>query len=147
MFSKLNNCWLITNIRNYPNLFNNKKEAFTDMYQKRLEHTSIFCRDALKVIKQTDSYDTFHYIDPPYYNSDMGHYKGYTEDDFIQLLDILSTLKGKFMLSSYPSDVLNEYIKRYEWNTKEFVYSISIESIHHISKNKTEVLTMNYIIS
>ena len=41
------------------------KEDFVPEYSERPEHTSIFSRDALDVIKKTDSEDTFQYVDPP----------------------------------------------------------------------------------
>jgi len=39
----------------------------------------------------------------------MGHYKGYLEQDFENLLEVLSILNGKFILSSYPSELLDKY--------------------------------------
>ena len=66
-----------------------RKELFNDVYSKRLERASIFSRDALDVICKTDHEDTFHYIDPPYLNTDMGHYGGYTIEDFEKLLRLL----------------------------------------------------------
>jgi DNA adenine methylase len=63
----------------------------------------------LKVIESTDTPTTFHYIDPPYYNADMGHYGGYTADDFEKLLIMLGKVEGKFLLSSYPGEMLDKY--------------------------------------
>lgn len=77
-----------------------------------MKNTTIFCRDAIRVIEAVDCEDVLHYCDPPYFNSDCGHYSGYSEEDFIALLDCLSAVKGKFVLSSYPSEVLT-------WNYKE----------------------------
>ena len=114
---------------------------FTCEYSKRLEHASIFCRDALDVIRKADHEDAFHYIDPPYFNADMGHYGGYTRENFAALLDVLGTLKGKFMLSSYLSDVLYEYARRHGWHTLEFNLPRSAGG-----GVKTEVLTLNYDI-
>ena len=115
---------------------------FDEKYVKRLESTSIFCRDALDVICKTDAPDTFHYIDPPYFNSDMGHYGGYTEADFENLLQILCKIKGKFMLSSYPSEVLSDYSERNNWFTVNFEMNRSAGG-----GKKTEVLTMNYSLN
>jgi DNA adenine methylase len=111
-----------------------------ERYVKRLEATSIFCRDGLDVIRKTDTTETFHYVDPPYFNSDMGHYGGYTEADFENLLRTLSQVKGKFMLSSYPSDLLNQYVTKHGWRTIEFEMRRSVGKC----SPKTEVLTLNY---
>lgn len=121
----------------------NKRENFTEVLTKRLEHTQIECRDALLVIKARDRENTFHYIDPPYFNSNMGHYGGYTEQDFRNLLEVCGNLKGKFLLSSYPSDALAEAVAQNGWYQKEFKMAISASKYR---KPKTEVLTANYPI-
>ena len=121
----------------------NKRVNFTEEYAKRLEQTQIECRDALKIIQTWDSKDSFFYCDPPYFNSDMGHYKGYTEQDFENLLQVLSGIKGKFLLSSYPSEVIERYSKKYKWFTQKIEgILVSVGLGKH--KTKTEVLTGNY---
>ena len=45
----------------------------------------------------------------------MGHYDNYTIEDYEMLLKALSKTKGKFLLSSYPSDILTEYTKKHGW--------------------------------
>lgn len=120
-----------------------KRERFTDVIMKRLQHTQIENRDALYVIKMRDREETFFYIDPPYFNSNMGHYGGYTEGDFRSLLEILRGIKGKFLLSSYPSDVLTEFTKANGWHTQKIETTIAASKY---KKPKTEVLTANYPI-
>lgn len=120
----------------------NKREAFQLHYKERLKNVCIECNDALKVIESRDTPVTFHYCDPPYFNSDMGHYAGYTESDFEQLLQTLSGIKGKFLLSSYPSDILEKYVKKFGWNQKSFDSKIAVT--HKTNRRKTEVLTYNY---
>jgi len=139
IYAILCNSWKLSKLRNAAHSVTNKKEEFTEAYQTRLENTSIFCRDALDVIAKTDTPDTFHYVDPPYYNSDGGHYKGYTREDFEKLLKLLSGIKGKFMLSSYPSDLIDQYIHMNGWRT------IKIEMQRSAGGGrKTEVITINY---
>jgi len=138
-YAMLDSTWKISKERNTAHQIQNKKRMFDERYVKRLEATSIFCRDALDVICNTDTPDTFHYIDPPYYNSDMGHYAGYTKSDFEKLLQTLCEVKGKFMLSSYPSKILSDFIERGNWNTVSFEMNRSAGG-----GQKTEVLTMNY---
>lgn len=124
---------------------NNKRDSFTEEYAKRLEQTQLENRDALKIIKLWDNRDVFFYCDPPYFNSDMGHYKGYTEEDFENLLITLSELKGKFLLSSYPSEILERYTKKYKWHTKR-IEGIPVSVSLGKRKMKTEVLTGNYLL-
>jgi len=123
----------------------NNKSEFSFYFSRRLEHVQLESTDALKIITSRDSPTSFFYIDPPYYNSDLGHYKGYTKEDFIRLLEVLSALKGKFLLSSYPSDVLTDYTKANSWNTERFDQIVTVNIKSGKGKPKTEVLTSNYV--
>lgn len=119
----------------------NKRDNFKAHYKERLSKVCIECNDAVQVIQSRDTKSSFHYCDPPYFNADMGHYDGYTKQDFRDLLETLSTVKGKFLLSSYPSELLTEFTAQNDWNQKEIVQSISASRKR---KKKTEVLTWNY---
>jgi len=119
-----------------------KRDNFIKAYADRLKKVQIESNDALKVIDRCDDKDTFFYIDPPYFNSDMGHYGGYTEEQYIQLLDLLQKLKGKFLLSSYPSPVLNKYIKKNKWNCKRVKRTVAVTK--HTDKKKIEMMVFNY---
>jgi DNA adenine methylase len=123
-----------------------KKRSFIKQLADRLEGVCIEQRDALDVIVSRDRPTTFFYCDPPYYNSNMGHYGGYTEQDFENLLKLLSTIKGKFLLSSYPSELLAHYTMKHTWHTTSVTKTISVNKGGH-GKQKTEVLTANYPIS
>ena len=76
----------------------------------------------------------------------MGHYGGYTKADFKSLLEILSNIKGKFLLSSYPSEILDEYTLKNGWHTKIFDKPLSAKKAVTGKKRgrKIEVLTANY---
>jgi len=140
-YSILTNTWKCSKSRAIGSQIQTRKESFTDVYSKRLERTSIFCRDALDVIRKTDHEDAFHYIDPPYFNADMGHYSGYTLNDFESLLQLLTSIKGKFMLSSYPSDILFNYAEKVGWIMIELDLPRAAGG-----GRKLEILTMNYNI-
>ncbi len=129
---------------NWAKTNKNKRDNFTDKYSKRLERTEIFCRDALDIIKLKDTPDTFFYIDPPYVSSDCGHYKGYTIDDFAQLLELLATIKGKFLLSSYPEQILMAFRENFGWSSQDKIDRISVSGKGTKGKTKTECLTFNY---
>lgn len=121
----------------------NKREDFSiQAYGKRLSQVQVECNDALKVIDRCDAKDSFFYVDPPYFNSDQGHYEGYTKQDYIRLLERLRKLKGKFLLSSYPSPELRAYIKRYKWKTGAIKKAVAVTK--NSDKQKTEMIVANY---
>ena len=127
--------------------FQNKKLAFDTSIAKRLENAQIENNDACKVILSRDTEDAFHYVDPPYIDSDQGMYGGYTREHYRELLETLTKVKGKFLLSSYPSDLLEEYTERYGWHTKTFEKPLSAAKANNKPrKRKIEVLTADYAI-
>jgi DNA adenine methylase len=134
--------WAIAKDNKTATTLFNKKEQFTTALAERLNYVQLESNDALKIIHRCDTPDTFFYLDPPYFNSDCGHYKGYTKEDYIRLLEQLSKLKGKFLLSSYPSELLTTYIKKYGWHYKEKTKKINVN--HKSEKQKTEVMVYNY---
>ena len=73
---------------------------------ERLKNCHIENKDAVELIKAWDSPNTLFYCDPPYINTDQGHYSGYTEADYKKLLDTLGAIKGQFILSGYPNDLV-----------------------------------------
>jgi DNA adenine methylase len=58
------------------------------------------------------------------------------------LLKQLSKIEGKFLLSSYPSEILEDYTKQNGWFTES---KKMLTSVNRCSgKEKVEVLTGNY---
>lgn len=124
----------------------NAKARFQEVYSQRLHQVQIEHHDALHVIRRSDHEDAFFYCDPPYPESNQGHYSGYTMEHFRHLLDTLAAVNGKFLLSSYPYPLLTEYTERYGWHKKEIVQPITSIKDRTVPKMKTEVLTANYPI-
>ncbi len=120
----------------------NKREGFTRDYARRLEQVQVEHNDALKVIQRADSGETFFYIDPPYIGSDQGHYSGYSEEEYKKLLETLSKVKGKFLLSGYPSKLLKEFAKKYKWKVRGIKKSVAVTKL--TDKKKTELMISNY---
>lgn len=121
-----------------------KKEGFVEEMAIRLQNCQIECADALYIIGSRDTENSFFYCDPPYYNSDCGHYDGYSESDFEALLFLLSKIKGKFLLSSYPSPLLKKYTIENGWNNWSVEQQVSVNAKGGKQKTKTEMLTANY---
>jgi DNA adenine methylase len=124
----------------------NKRDTFTENLAIRLQNVQIECCDALKIIHSRDTPETFFYCDPPYPDTDQGHYDGYSSDDFRQLLETLSKIEGKFLLSSFRHNTLKEYTEQYQWSQFEIKLNKPMSSHSGHSSVKTEVLTANYHI-
>jgi DNA adenine methylase len=124
----------------------NKREQFTEDLAIRLQDAQLECADALYVIQSRDSENSFFYCDPPYFNSDCGHYDGYTIEDFERLLQTLNKIKGKFLLSSYPSPILMKYAKQFGWHMWSMETGVTVNNKSGYLKRKVEVLTANYPI-
>ena len=111
---QLDSSWGYDKIKNStPKKHQNKKDLFTIDLAIRLQQVQIECADALYIIRSRDTDWSFYYVDPPYFNSDMGHYDGYSREDFEALLGLLAGIQGKFLLSSYPSDILAAYTTKH----------------------------------
>ena len=100
--------------KNYPRVQTAKDRFLTEL-KDLLEQCTIEQDDAMKILVRYDIPTAFHFVDPPYVGSDMGHYSGmFSEEDLRHLLDILSRLKGKFMLTMYPNDLIQQSSEQYQ---------------------------------
>lgn len=105
---------------------NNAKGNFDMSLKERLQKTTIEQDDALKVIKRYDCPAAFHFIDPPYVGTNMGHYANmFNDQNLNELLALLVTLQGKFMLTMFPNDVIRKYVDDYGWRIIEVERQIS----------------------
>jgi DNA adenine methylase len=141
-FASMIGSWGFGKTNSKEKSLSNKREDFTKEYADRLKMAQIESNDALKVIARADSKETFFYIDPPYIGSDMGHYSGYSEAEYEKLLSALTKVKGKFLLSSYPSPILTRFIRKHKWKTKRVEKFIAVTK--HTDKKKVEMLVYNF---
>lgn len=143
------NSWGFDKYSKRPKTFLNKKMRFDESIPKRLEDVTIESQDACKVIKTYDGDSAFFYLDPPYIGTNCGSYSNYTEEDYRKLLETLSNIKGKFLLSSFPTEILQEYIDENNWESIRVVKTkfASKHKENTLRPKKTEVLTANYPIS
>lgn len=90
---------------------------------ERLRRVVLFSRRACDVIRQQDGPDTLFYCDPPYLHSTRVTTDSYehemTVEDHSQLLETLSSIQGKFLLSGYRSDLYDNIASVYGWNRSE----------------------------
>jgi DNA adenine methylase len=119
------------------------REAFTLELSKRLENTQIECTSAFKIIESRDCEDAFHFVDPPYINSNCGHYTDtFNLADFERLLELLSAIKGKFILTMFPHEVLSEYIEKQNWKVLEVERTISASKVNR--RKQVELIVYNF---
>ncbi|MCL2328428.1 MAG: DNA adenine methylase [Bacteroidetes bacterium] len=123
----------------------NAKDNFAEWLRDRLEHITIECDDALKVIKRFDCEHAFHFIDPPYIYSDMGHYGGmFNEQNMVELLELCATLKGKFMLTMYPCDLIQKYVDAHGWKIHAVERTITASKVIDKRRRQVEWMVCNY---
>ncbi|TWU43950.1 DNA adenine methylase [Novipirellula aureliae] len=102
----------------------NVVEGLHDVHQ-RLQGVVILNQDANKVIRKQDGFKTLFYCDPPYVHDTRSTTKEYThemtEAEHVKLLETLSAIQGKFMLSGYPSELYAKWEHKQNWNRHEFL--------------------------
>ena len=126
-----------------PKKVQNAKDDFTEALSRRLEHVTIENRNALDVIATYDSEDAFHFVDPPYINSDCGHYEGvFSEQNMEQLLQLLETVKGKFMLTMFPFEMIEKYANKNGWVIHRIERTISASKTSR--RKQEEWMVCNY---
>jgi DNA adenine methylase len=124
----------------------NVVEGLPDVH-RRLQGVVILNEDACDVIRRQDGDLTLFYCDPPYlhetrsttgeYSFEMSHH------EHCQLLETLSQINGKFMLSGYPSPLYQDWQDRCGWNRHDFKIDNKAAS-GKTKEMKTECLWCNY---
>ena len=105
----------------------------------KLENCTLLNKDAVELIEKVDTADTLYYQDPPYVGARQGHYEGYKQEHFNNLLDVNATMKGDFILSSYPNSYLDEMTVKHGWKSEKFKKRKGVGTGY-----KHEVLTWNF---
>jgi DNA adenine methylase len=111
---------------------------------QRLLRVQIENKPAIEVIKKYDSEDTLFYCDPPYQHdtrTDTNAYKfEMTNQDHIDLVNTLRSVKGKVALSGYDSELMNSLL--HDW--KKIIGPV--KTAHSVRKPRQEILWVNYDI-
>lgn len=126
-----------------PKKLSGAKDNFTELLCKRLERVTIENRNALDVIETYDSLDAFHFVDPPYINSNCGHYEGmFNHNSMMMLLELLSSIKGKFMLTMFPYNAIEEKALKEGWIINRVERTISASKTTR--RKQEEWMVCNY---
>ncbi|MDR1380781.1 MAG: DNA adenine methylase [Tannerella sp.] len=120
------------------------KDIFTQDLRMLLEQSTVECDDAFEIIRRYDGTRAWHFIDPPYVGSNMGHYSGmFNEQSLEELLNLCSGLKGKFMLTMYPCDIIKVFSRRFAWKIHEAERHLSACKSEH-RRRQLEWMVCNY---
>jgi len=108
--------------------------------------TNVENLDFQSVIEKYDSEKTFFYCDPPYFMTEnyyINHDFGIETHE--RLANTLKSIKGKFGLSYYYFDKLEQWfpVNQYNWQSKEFAKTAMAVSGKAQTKG-TELLIMNW---
>jgi len=113
----------------------------------RLKRVVILNRDALEVIREQDEVKTLFYLDPPYLHetrATKGVYRyEMTSKEHGDLLQHLTLIKGKFLLSGYRSERYDSVAEQYGWHRREFLIPNNASGAK-AKRTMTECLWMNY---
>lgn len=114
---------------------------------ERLRSVVILCDDAIKVIQSQDGDRTLFYCDPPYLHttrSSTGEYAHeMTEEQHRQLLTVLASIKGKFILSGYHSSMYDAWAEQHGFRCEEIEIDNKASGAKTKEK-KVECLWMNH---
>ena len=112
----------------------------------RLKGVTIENKSFFELIPLYDKEEAFFYVDPPYVSTES-YYKntgGFGIKEHEQLAEILSKVKGKFLLSYNDSVIVRELYKGFNIRpTKEIEYTLG-KNMHGKNKSVREVFITNY---
>ena len=112
----------------------------------RLKGVTIENMSFSKLIPLYDKEDAFFYVDPPYVSTES-YYKntgGFGIKEHEQLAELLSKVKGRFLLSYNDSVIVRELYKGFNIRpTKEIEYTLG-KNMHGKNKSVREVFITNY---
>lgn len=90
----------------------------------RLKRVTVLNRPALDVIRSQDGPGTLFYLDPPYLGSTRTSADAYgayemSEAEHVELLELLQRIRGKVILSGYPSELYDDLLAGWHRHDRE----------------------------
>lgn len=107
----------------------------------RLAQVTIECKDFRDLIPRYDRKHTLFFLDPPYWKI-KGYNHDFVEQDFHDLAEVLSTIKGRFLMTLNDTPEVRKIFRLYNIEEVELKYSVS-RKIESRSKSRTELLISN----
>lgn len=118
-------------------IFNEDLKVLRD----RLKNTYIENLDFKVLIQKYDREGTFFFCDPPYLNT-AGYDNPFNWDNHVELYNLLSNIKGKFLLTINDCLDIRELYKDFKIIETEVLYTVS--NSENGIKNYKELIVTNY---
>lgn len=120
------------------------QKAHKDDYKNKMKNTTILNQDFKKVMKQYDSKETFHYLDPPYVVGGEAYGKEFNKVTPKEVCNTAKSMKGKVLISYDNHPEVRKACKGLKIKKVPMTYSLNNLAHHH--KNTSELLISNYKI-
>lgn len=121
------------------------RDKFIDEFiqlHERLKHCYIESKDYKYILERYDSKESLFFCDPPYLGSTEDLYsKGFDENEYVKLKNILSNLQGSFILTTKKSDFTVDLFKDFYIKDVEVNWGIQ-RGVNKVS----EIIVTNYDI-
>lgn len=128
-------------LKSYSN--RSKISANLNCYKERMKKVKIYNKDYKYIIDKFDSPNTFFYLDPPYEKS-KGLYENFNLP-IVDMFNILSNIKGKFLLSYNYSEEAIKLFKNYNIKIIDTTYqNFETSKIKKADRIVKEILIYNY---
>lgn len=114
----------------YANKLDKLKQVRERLRKVIVEHV-----DFEECIRKYDTPDTLFFLDPPYLNAEHYYKHGFTIEDHKRLLNLLPTIKGKFILTTYRNELYENALRNF--------YCLTVSNVKHSAaymkkKNRVE---------
>ena len=113
-----------------------------DAVCRRLARVYIECLPYAEILARYDAPHTLFYLDPPYYENENNYGKGiFTRADFGNIADILTGIKGKFILSLNDKPQVRDIFKDFYIKPVKTTYTANNK--HQTPANEVLILNVN----
>jgi len=123
-------------------LLNSIESTFERLNQATVKFSCADFRDVLKAIAwrqpERDKSTAFVYADPPYLGTGNNYQKGFTEQDTVDLFDILVSSGIRFAVSEFDNPFIDNLVESYSLNI------FDLGERQNMKNRKKEVLITNY---
>ncbi len=117
-------------------------ESTIDNAWHRFIHVQIECLDFRRLIPKYDRPHSFFFLDPPYWKI-PGYKHDFEKQDFLDLSDLLKTIKGKFLMTINDTPEIRSIFRQFNIGETHLKYSMSTKA-NSRAKTRTELLTSNF---